>query len=213
MRPGYLVKNVAPGNNTLDTLNCEETASLDNSVVWSSGDYSFAEEYSVKGWFKSEAVCDKPQTIFRFTIDLIDPENINYASSYENGDLKAEGAELGKNQIVGSIVGGYFVVHSYTFGIQESHQDVLVNIPIGNVRASEWLFVSVAYNFGLKRARAFLFQHGEERWQSREDTHHIIPKYVGFIVGDAFEGQHSDPTVCIAAKDGDCDKDDYSNEI
>lgn len=41
----------------------------------------------------------------------------------------------------------------------------------------------------------------------------MIPKYVGFVVGPAYEGQHSDPTVCIGHTDGDCDKDDYTDSI
>lgn len=58
MRPGHLIKNIAPGNNSLDTLDCGADTLLDDALTWESASHSFAEEYSVKGWFKSEAVCD-----------------------------------------------------------------------------------------------------------------------------------------------------------
>lgn len=189
MRPDHLVKNVAPGNNSIDTLDCGTNTLLDDPIPWQSAAHSFAEEYSVKGWFKSEAVCDKVQTVFRFVIDLgaegkgREGSNPNFA----NGEFQVNGQELGTNVLVGEILNGKFLVHTYTFGIQEESQDVLVELDIGSINANEWLFVSVAYNFGLKRCRTFIHQHGEDTWETAT-SHHLIPKYVGFVVGPAYEG-------------------------
>lgn len=81
-RPGHLLHDVFPGDSKIDTLKCNQAYSGDMTLDWKENNYSFGEEYAVWGWARSDSTCDKPETLFRFVIDV--PDEGKKSNGYTN---------------------------------------------------------------------------------------------------------------------------------
>jgi len=189
-----LRKSLKPTNATINTLDCsdKDTPKEQSNIDWESGDYSFAEHYAVWGWFRASAAdCDKDQVVIRLVIDTKQENKscLNYTNPnfvQDTGKWSPDFAALGNNVLVAKIVDKKLALNTYTFGIQESSGDKLVDFELSSaVDPFEWYFLYMGYDWTTKKAEVSVTA-GQKTINATASARHILPQFIGAYLGSEY---------------------------